>query len=78
MLGLQGATIQLDTISSLVAVHLACQSLRNNESNLAIAGGVNLMLSPEVTIGFCRLKALSPNGNRINMKFYGNDNPKSI
>ncbi|MEL6495478.1 MAG: type I polyketide synthase, partial [Cyanobacteria bacterium J06623_7] len=62
--GLQGATIQLDTTcsSSLVAVHLACQSLRNQESNLAIAGGVNLMLSPEVTIGFCRLKALSPEG----------------
>ena len=63
--GLQGATLQLDTTcsSSLVAVHLACQSLRNKESNLAIAGGVNLMLSPEVTIGFCRLKALSADGH---------------
>ena len=65
VLGLQGATLQLDTTcsSSLVAVHLACQSLRNRESNLAIAGGVNLMLSPEVTIGFCRLKALSADGH---------------
>ncbi|MGD1922457.1 MAG: type I polyketide synthase, partial [Pleurocapsa sp.] len=65
VLGLQGATLQLDTTcsSSLMAVHLACQSLRNKEINLAIAGGVNLMLSPEVTIGFCRLKALSPNGH---------------
>ncbi|MEM9508974.1 MAG: type I polyketide synthase, partial [Cyanobacteria bacterium P01_E01_bin.35] len=65
VLGLQGATLQLDTTcsSSLVAVHLACQSLRTKEINLAIAGGVNLMLSPEVTIGFCRLKALSPDGH---------------
>ncbi|MEO0835341.1 MAG: type I polyketide synthase [Cyanobacteria bacterium J06642_3] len=65
VLGLQGATLQLDTTcsSSLVAVHLACQSLRNQELNLAIAGGVNLMLAPEVTIGFCRLKALSPDGH---------------
>ncbi|MEM7756776.1 MAG: type I polyketide synthase [Cyanobacteria bacterium P01_A01_bin.40] len=64
VLGLQGPTLQLDTTcsSSLVAVHLACQSLRNKESNLAIAGGVNLMLSPEVTIGACSLQALSPDG----------------
>lgn len=62
--GLQGVTIQFDTAcsSSLVAVHLACQSLRSKESNLAIAGGVNLILSPEVSIGTCRLQALSPDG----------------
>ncbi|MBF2050487.1 MAG: SDR family NAD(P)-dependent oxidoreductase [Elainella sp. C42_A2020_010] len=64
VLGLQGPTMQLDTTcsSSLLAVHLACQSLRNGESNLALAGGVNLMLSPEPTIGFCKLRALSPSG----------------
>lgn len=64
VLGLQGPAMQLDTTcsSSLLAVHLACQSLRNGESNLALAGGVNLMLSPEPTIGFCKLKALSPSG----------------
>ncbi|MEM9002217.1 MAG: type I polyketide synthase, partial [Cyanobacteria bacterium P01_F01_bin.86] len=62
--GFQGPTMQLDTTcsSSLLAVHLACQSLRNGESNLALAGGVNLMLSPEVTVGFCKLKALSKDG----------------
>ncbi|ACB52426.1 polyketide synthase [Crocosphaera subtropica ATCC 51142] len=64
VLGLQGPVIQLDTTcsSSLLAVHLACQSLRTGESNLALAGGVNLMLSPEVSIGFSKLKALAPDG----------------
>ena len=62
--GFQGPTMQLDTTcsSSLLAVHLACQSLRRGESNMALAGGVNLMLSPEVSIGFCKLKALAPDG----------------
>ncbi|MCP4194830.1 MAG: SDR family NAD(P)-dependent oxidoreductase [Planctomycetaceae bacterium] len=62
--GLQGPSIQLDTTcsSSLVAVHLACQALRNQEANLAIAGGVNLMLAPESTIACCKLRALSPDG----------------
>ncbi|MEM9768798.1 MAG: type I polyketide synthase, partial [Cyanobacteria bacterium P01_D01_bin.71] len=62
--GLQGPTMQLDTTcsSSLLAVHLACQSLRSGESNMALAGGVNLMLSPEPTIGLCKLKALAPDG----------------
>ncbi len=64
VLGLNGPTLQLDTTcsSSLLAVHLACQSLRNQECNLALAGGVNLMLSPEATIGFCKLKALAADG----------------
>ncbi|MEL6354436.1 MAG: type I polyketide synthase, partial [Cyanobacteria bacterium J06627_28] len=62
--GFQGPTMQLDTTcsSSLLAVHLACQSLRRGESSMALAGGVNLMLSPEVSIGFCKLKALAPDG----------------
>ncbi|MEM6252538.1 MAG: SDR family NAD(P)-dependent oxidoreductase [Cyanobacteria bacterium P01_D01_bin.156] len=62
--GFQGPTMQLDTTcsSSLLAVHLACQSLRSGECNLALAGGVNLILSPEATIGFCKLQALSPDG----------------
>ncbi|MEL6135940.1 MAG: SDR family NAD(P)-dependent oxidoreductase [Cyanobacteria bacterium J06626_23] len=62
--GFQGPTLQLDTTcsSSLLAVHLACQSLRNGEANLVVAGGVNLMLSPEVTVGFCKLQALAVDG----------------
>ncbi len=64
LLGLQGPNIQLDTAcsSSLVTVHLACQSLRSKESNLAIAGGVNLILWPLGTIGRCQLKAIAPDG----------------
>ncbi|MUG91819.1 SDR family NAD(P)-dependent oxidoreductase [Scytonema sp. UIC 10036] len=63
-LGLQGPNIQLDTAcsSSLLTVHLACQSLRLKECNLALAGGVNLILSPLSTIGRCSLKALAPDG----------------
>lgn len=63
-LGLQGPNIQLDTAcsSSLVTVHLACQSLRSKECNLALAGGVNLILWPLSTIGRCSLKALAPDG----------------
>jgi iturin family lipopeptide synthetase A len=63
--GFQGPCLQLDTScsSSLLAVHLACQSLRAKESNLALAGGVNLILSPETSIGLCKLKALSVDGH---------------
>ena len=64
LLGLQGSNLQVDTAcsSSLVATHLACQSLRSGESNLALVGGVNLILSPFSTIGRCQVKALSPDG----------------
>ena len=62
--GLEGPNIALDTAcsSSLVSVHLACQSLKNHECDMAVAGGVNLILTPEVHIGFCKMKALSPDG----------------
>jgi acyl transferase domain-containing protein/acyl carrier protein len=64
ILGLQGPCLALDTAcsSSLVSVHLACQSLRNLECNLAIAGGVNLILTPETSIDFSRNHMLSPDG----------------
>ncbi|MEL6580733.1 MAG: polyketide synthase [Cyanobacteria bacterium J06621_12] len=56
-----GPAIQLDTAcsSSLLSVHLACQSLRSRECNLALAGGINLMLTPEATISLCKMRALS-------------------
>jgi len=63
-LGLQGPAVTLDTAcsSSLVATHLACQSLRAQECSLALAGGVNLILSPEVMAGIALTRALSPDG----------------
>ena len=63
-LGLTGPSLAVDTAcsSSLVAVHLACQSLRNQECSLALAGGVNLLLSPENSIIFSQARMLSPDG----------------
>ena len=61
---LRGPSVTVDTAcsSSLVAVHLACQSLRTGDSNLAIAAGVNLLLSPAVTRSFDQAQAMSPTG----------------
>ncbi len=59
-----GPSIALDTAcsSSLVAVHLACQSLRSGESDLALVGGANLILRPEITVSLSKMQALSPDG----------------
>ena len=63
-LDLRGPSLTVDTAcsSSLVALHLACQSLRTQDSDLAIVGGVNLLLSPGVFRGFDETGALSPTG----------------
>ena len=63
-LDLRGPSITVDTAcsSSLVAIHLACQSLRLRDSEVAIAAGVNLLLSPAVFHGFDQAGALSPTG----------------
>ncbi|MDF0529305.1 beta-ketoacyl synthase N-terminal-like domain-containing protein, partial [Tsukamurella sp. 8J] len=61
---LRGPSVTVDTAcsSSLVAVHMAVRSLRSGETDLALAGGVNLLLSPAVTRSFDALGAMSPTG----------------
>ena len=64
LLDLRGPSWAVDTAcsSSLVAVHQACQSLSQKECDLALAGGVNLMLSPELTITFSQARMLAADG----------------
>ena len=64
VLDLKGPSLAVDTAcsSSLVAVHLACQSLWQRESTMALAGGVNVLLSPFGTIGFSKGGFLSGDG----------------
>ncbi len=61
---LHGPSLAVDTAcsSSLTAAHLACHALRSGETDLAIAGGVSLMLSPVITVNFCKIGALSRDG----------------
>src|SRR5690606_35987273 len=49
--------------SSSGAVHLACQRLRRGESDVALAGDVNLILTPELTITFSQARMLAPDGH---------------
>ena len=63
-LDLQGPSVAVDTAcsASLVAVHLACQSLRAGECDLALAGGVNVMLTPDITINFTKAGVMAADG----------------
>ena len=61
---LRGPSLAIDTAcsSSLVAIHQACRSLRSGESTLAVVGGVNAVLSPQVTINFSKAGFMAPDG----------------
>ncbi|MEU9443028.1 beta-ketoacyl synthase N-terminal-like domain-containing protein, partial [Streptomyces sp. NPDC048304] len=63
-LGLQGPVMAVATAcsSSLTATHLAVQSLRRGESDLALAGGVNVMLHPHTTVAMTKFGGMNPDG----------------
>ncbi|MBC8352031.1 MAG: acyltransferase domain-containing protein [Planctomycetes bacterium] len=63
-LGLHGPVLQIDTScsSSLVSVYQACQSLAAGDCDVALAGGVNVVLSPATMIALCKMKVLAPDG----------------
>ncbi len=64
LLGLQGPSLTVDTAcsSSLVAVHLAVRSLRDGECTLALAGGVNVILQPHITVAYSQSRMMAPDG----------------
>ncbi|MEV0359105.1 SDR family NAD(P)-dependent oxidoreductase [Nocardia sp. NPDC050697] len=63
-LNLVGPAITVDTAcsSSLVAFHLACQALANGDCEVALAGGVNVMLQPETFVLMCKGGFLATDG----------------
>lgn len=64
LLDLKGPSMGVDTAcsSSLVALDIACRSLREETSDIALAGGVNILLDPRMFLTFCRAHMLSPSG----------------
>jgi 3-oxoacyl-(acyl-carrier-protein) synthase/acyl carrier protein len=63
-LNCKGPSLTIDTAcsSSLVAIHLACESIRTGESEMALAGGVFVLTSPEFYVMTSKTQMLSPDG----------------
>ncbi|HSI40010.1 MAG TPA: beta-ketoacyl synthase N-terminal-like domain-containing protein, partial [Xanthobacteraceae bacterium] len=63
-LDLRGPSLSVDTAcsSSLVAIHLACQSLRFGECDVALAGGVSLIITPDLMVSMSKVGFMAPDG----------------
>lgn len=63
-LGLEGPSLSIDTAcsSGLTALHLALQGLRSEETELALVSGVNVILSPHITVGYSQSRMMAPDG----------------
>jgi phthiocerol/phenolphthiocerol synthesis type-I polyketide synthase B len=64
LLGFRGPSLTVDTAcsSSLAAIHLAVRSIREGESSLALAGGVNIILQPHISIAYSQSRMMAPDG----------------
>ncbi|HET9205040.1 MAG TPA: type I polyketide synthase, partial [Burkholderiaceae bacterium] len=64
-LELRGPSLTIDTAcsSSLVAVHLAVRALRTGECSLALAGGVNVILQPHISVAYSQSLMMAPDGS---------------
>ncbi|MEO0416890.1 MAG: polyketide synthase, partial [Verrucomicrobiota bacterium] len=61
---LKGPSVSVDTAcsSALVAINLACETIWTGKAKMALAGGVNALLTPDASIGFSKATMLSPTG----------------
>ena len=64
-LGLRGPSLTIDSAcsSSLAAVHLAVAALRSGECTLALAGGVNIILQPHISVAYSQSRMMAPDGH---------------
>ncbi|OBR11263.1 Reducing polyketide synthase [Colletotrichum higginsianum IMI 349063] len=64
---LRGPSLTVETAcsSSLVAIHQACESLRSGQAEMAVAGGINMILGPEATMELNSLGVLNPDGRSL-------------
>ena len=62
--GFRGPSLTVDTAcsSSLVAIHLACRSIWSGECSLALAGGANVILQPQISIAYSQSRMIAPDG----------------